>query len=173
MGEHWTEVEAVLTTLIMKLNGIDEDGIDILFTTGSIEIRNETKIRRVQAVLQKEDVKPRPGVHTDMNVSLSNILSSYLKNLRRGPKLWSKSAAQFDRGFTLIALTDGIWRGMRKTDLISDTISKLTKSLHELQGHSLEQRLVSIEFIQFGDDQNARKRLEFLDNSLAQSENLP
>ncbi|KAL8716475.1 MAG: hypothetical protein Q9225_006202 [Loekoesia sp. 1 TL-2023] len=164
MEQHWEEATTVLTTLMKKIKGIDADGVDLWFTTGSVQVRNCTKSSTFVEAMRDKSAMPRKGLHTDMNRSLGAILSSFLQQMKSKPK--STSLRAIERGFTLIVLTDGAWEGMRQKDTIDRTIAHFAQSLREVQGHSLLQRPVSIEFIRFGNDKQAIEYLERLDHDL-------
>ena len=168
MLEHWDEATTVLSTLMYMVKGIDKDGIDLWFTTGPVQLRNCTKSKQLVEGMKERGAMPRRGLHTDMNRSLGVILSSYLQQMKNKTK--STTLKEIERGFTLIVLTDGTWAGMRQEDAINRTISDFSERLRDIQGHSLIQRPVSIEFIRFGNDARANDFLKRLDHGLKNQE---
>lgn len=170
MEEHWREATTVLTTLMTKIKEIDKDGIDLWFTTGPVQVHKSTKSKQLAEAMRNKSAMPSQGVHTDMSRPLGNILSSYLGQMKHKP--W-KNLRDIARGFTLIVLTDGIWEGMRHEEAILRTIVDFTQSLRQIQGHSLVPRLVSIEFVRFGNDPHAIRVLEGLDKRLNKFDEIP
>ncbi|KAG8525536.1 uncharacterized protein KY384_009180 [Bacidia gigantensis] len=162
MNEHWEEATTLLSALIYKTKGIDKDGVDLGFTTGSVQLHNCKTSKKLVEVMKTMGAMPRPGLHTDMNRSLAIILSSYLQRLKKTSS--STTLKDIERGFTLIVLTDGAWTDtQQQQDAIDRTILGFSRSLREIQGYSLVQRPVSIEFIRFGKDERANKSLKRLD----------
>jgi hypothetical protein len=61
--------------------------------------------------------------------------------------------------------TDGIWEAMKNKDDVKSLIVTFAKELKDILG-DFKKRPVSIEFVQFGDDEDASYRLWILDNHL-------
>ena len=168
MRDHWEEASILLTLLVDKIKGIDADGIDLRFTTGAIELLDSSKTSKFEDAMRNKRAQPRRGLYTDMNQSLGIILSSYLQRLEKKTK--STRLKDIERGSTVIVLTDGKWEGMLQKEAISRTIADFSNSLRQVQGLSLVRRPVSIEFISFGQDEQAISFLERLDHELKAQE---
>ena len=67
----------------------------------------------------------------------------------------------------MIILTDGLWQGMLNEHAVDQKIIEFTQQLAKINGDSLRERTVSIEFVQFGNDAHATERLQCLDHDLS------
>ena len=93
-----------------------------------------------------------------MSITLSNVLPHYYQDQTNKPAA------------NIYILTDGVWsEGLYCLLTIQDHITGLVKHL------STNSRLkhVGIEFIQLGDDEVGKERLEFLDNDGLQHYDVP
>ncbi|EXJ79744.1 serine/threonine protein kinase [Capronia epimyces CBS 606.96] len=153
----WGVATYVLETLTLKLAGLDEDGLDLVFTIGEEFNINNARRANSAARFQKamQEMTPKdPGdadeefLRTDMTAVLGRVFDEYLKTDRH-------------KAMTLLILTDGLWLGSVKEDVVEKKIADFVKELN-----SMEPRRFSIEFIRFGDDRTAIKRLEALDNAM-------
>lgn len=160
MGEHWYEATELLDVLVKKAKGLDDDGMDLKFTTGNITLDGEnsaSKFRdRMNAARPK--MRSQERAHTDLRSSLGNILHGYISRLKHYPSGNVKDVV-------LLILTDGIWAGMEKKDEVGQHIKKFSNELKALD-YDLKQRPFSVEFIQFGNNKLATQRLRYLDDYL-------
>jgi len=150
MGPHWEAVGYVLETLAMKLAGIDEDGLDLDFTLGGINVRKAAGLtapkKFVDAMALANPNKPDRGmIETDMSAKLGPIFDKYNPAKR----------------MTLIVLTDGVWA---KKEGVEEMIAGFVKKLSAR--NKAELRRFSIEFVRFGADEVAKERLKWLDDNL-------
>ena len=102
-------------------------------------------------------------MHTDMRGSLGNIFDKYITDARR-----KKQYNSDIKNLTLIVLTDGKWEGTKNKEEVNRKIVYFSRELEGIIGN-LKDRPVSIEFIQFGYDEDATYRLKALDNDLKYS----
>ncbi|KAL8698877.1 MAG: hypothetical protein Q9201_006328 [Fulgogasparrea decipioides] len=158
MKNDWFQATYLLETLVMKAFGQDPDGMDLSFTTGSVKIQQQEKSSVF--VNKMKQGYPKPGVGTNMVESLSKIFDQYLTRLRS-----SKSRT---KDVTLIVLTDGLWSGTTRKDGVKDKIVELLAGLDRVN-HNMKHRPFSIEFVQFGFDEDATRRLKDLDNFLREN----
>lgn len=158
MKDFWYEANYLLETLVMKASGQDENGMDLIFTSGPIKVENRNGKSDFLKAMKNERAQPKPGIRTDMRKPLGNILSKYLEELKPHSKEKFKN-------LTLIVLTDGVWEGMRDKDEVNQKIVSFVQGLRDAIG-DLKDRPVSIEFIQFGNDADASYRLQRLDNDM-------
>jgi hypothetical protein len=161
MSRFWDEATFLLETLVMKVVSIDQDGVDLSFTSGSMEVTSHKELKRFTAAMRDKTVVPTPGVHTDMTRTLGPILSTYLRTLKSGLKRGSVG-----RGLTLIVLTDGLWQGMLDGSALAKMIADFATQLVEVVG-TFRDRTASIEFVSFGNDDHAIERLRRLDDNLS------
>lgn len=160
MKGFWDEAKFVLETLLMKAVGLDEDGMDLTFTSGSCNVEGQEKGKQFMKAMQRSGAVPIDGMHTDMAKALQEILDNYLMQARR-------SYPQVKKNLTLIVLTDGIWNGTLDKDKVRRVVVDFCVSLEKIRGKDIRiERPVSIEFIQFGKDKEATVRLRHLDDDL-------
>jgi hypothetical protein len=157
MAEHWDEATFLLETLVMKAHGQDPDGPDLIFTNDGRELKREKDAAAFRRVMQS--VRPRKGnhVHTNLKTALTPIFNNYLSMVRQTNNKSKVSA------LTVIVLTDGLWKGMADQNEITDKIVLFYKQLTQKMDGMMQDRQVSIQFIQLGDDEEARERLRRLD----------
>jgi hypothetical protein len=173
MGDFWDEAAELLEVLVMKAKGLDPDGMDLSFTSGPINVRNKDDEKLFTEAMDNHNAKPNDTTPTDMSTPLGDILFSYLQDLKTGnksrdngnKKKKSSSSANERRKLTVIIFTDGIWDGMDNKAQVDNTIIDFSRELEKEVGR-LQKRLVSIEFVQFGNDPDATHRLRHLDNDL-------
>ena len=155
MKTGWYRATYLLETLVMKAFHQDPDGMDLNFTTGTVKV--EGKDKSSVFVTGMEKGHPKLGVTTNMVESLSKIFNDYVTRLR--------NSRQTTRDATLIILTDGLWAGTNRKQGVKEKIIQFLQVLDSLH-HSMKHRPFSIEFVQFGDDPVATRRLKHLDNFL-------
>jgi hypothetical protein len=160
MEEHWGEVKYLLETLVMKVDRLDENGIDLMFTNETSKLENEKSISSIMRLMNSSKVEPKLGTFTDMKKSLGDILSAYLLRVDRGITYHNPP-----KDLTLIVLTDGKWVGDSDKRKVTDKIVTFAMDLQNKIG-SLKDRPVSVEFIQFGNDEDATYRFRQLDDGL-------
>ena len=171
MDRFWYEAMYLLETLIRKARNQDPDGMDLFFTSGSVKVEGyESRMKIVKGFKDDrftkamKDPKARPalGHHTNPLTKMSEILDSYLDEVRR-----QKYRGIPHKKMTLIVLTDGLWEGMNDKEGVRNLIIQVVTKLREIIGDvKLNERPLSIQFIQFGDNPDAEYRLWSLDNQL-------
>lgn len=157
----WYEATYLLETLVKKAVGQDENGMDLTFTAGPVKVENKNRWSDFKKAMCDARAIPTPDLHTDMRKSLGNIFQKYIEELEGKRRFPQKEV----KNLTLIVLTDGIWAGVRNKDEVNQKVVSFAKELGRRIG-DLKERPVSIEFIQFGHDEEASYRLRHLDNDL-------
>jgi len=122
-----------------------------------------TQERRGPALLEKMQdsnarADPRHRWQTDITTKLESLFLNYLSYV-------SKSRRKV-RNLMIIIFTDGKWEGMKNKHEIENSIAGFVGKLKNAQNGYLLSRQVSFQFIQFGDDEDARHRLQRLDDDL-------
>ncbi|KAL8962851.1 MAG: hypothetical protein Q9193_000811 [Seirophora villosa] len=162
MKPHWPMAKALLKVLVHKIAGQHENGLDLTFTLGSQKLENQKcNSKNWEKVMER--ARPMPETRTNMKRPLGEIFSRFLKQVQQHMKYRSTQSV---RKLTLIVLTDGIWAGMGNTQAsINDIIVSFVQRVEKHIGDLID-RPVSIEFIQFGKDQEATYRLRQLDTEM-------
>ena len=159
MEANWYEATYLLETLVEMAEGLDEDGMDLRFTTGTVKL--EGKDSATKFVNSMKKARPIKGTRTDLRSSLGDVLDVYknkLRERRMHPSITVKDVV-------LLILTDGIWAGLDDKQLVAEKLKDFQKGLKDIDD-SLKLRPFSVEFIQFGNDEDATKRLIYLDDYL-------
>ena len=155
---NWYEATYLLKTLVRKAAGQDEDGIGLVFTSGSVELTRKSRASDFGDAMAK--ARPQAGVLTNMKERLGDIFTDYQKE--GNAKLRSKGKKE---SMTLIIFTDGIWAGMRNKNDVDQRIIHFVRRL-EQKAEDYRERPFSIQFVQFGHDPDATWKLESLDRDL-------
>jgi hypothetical protein len=171
MDPFWFEAQYLLETLVMKAHHIDTDGMDLMFTSGPITVKNSDKVDDFTKAMENPSAQPSKGVKTDMAMALANIFDQYLAeiNEQKGQKekgfFFKRGKEKKVKELTLIIFTDGIWNGLRDKDEVTEKIVAFITKL-QTRTDSLKDRRFSIQFIQFGDDAAATFQLQHLDDDM-------
>ena len=154
MTDHWYEATYVLGILVEMAKGLDEDGMDLRFTSGTIKLEGKDSSNKFVSSMNK--ARPTQGTRTDPRLSLGNILDTYANKLRSKEKFPNNRV----KDLVLIVLTDGIWAGMQDKYAIAAQLKNISKKVD----YSLKQRPFSVQFIQFGYDEAATQAFRYLDD---------
>ncbi|KAB5540386.1 hypothetical protein GE09DRAFT_254884 [Coniochaeta sp. 2T2.1] len=176
----WEWATFLVETLAMKLARIDDDGLDLVFTSGAGAEYNLTKEKSASA-FKLAMQRAEPKVHaprTDMSICLGEISRSY----------WSKVHR---KKLTLIIVTDGMWgllpssssgsgnsggsgSGPARENPVDNKITNFLKDLRATVGESkVEDRWFSIQFISFATNPLAHAYLKFLDSGFWKKHGIP
>ena len=170
MAVHWQEATELLTTLIRRAIGYDDDGIELYFTS-------QENMQTPAVKLQKQRVadftramgKARPVAHsylpqgTDIVPWISMVMGRYL---------WEKKKPK-----TIIILTDGIWQGMNDEYAVDNLIIRNLQQLKTIHSDTVandyisiieEMRPLTIQFVRFGQHPHGSDRLQRLDDRLVE-----
>ena len=167
----------MLDVLAQKIEPHDEDGLDLTFTEGNVEVLHSKNKKWPFRKRDFEDAMDRSRPKTDRRMpsptnmpdALNRIFEHYLINAERDAKRGRP------KRFTLIILTDGKWslEGQQLIDVRTKIWQFMTHCnniwvplLKPGERKADSQRPVSIQFVQFGDDLGARLSLRYLDNGL-------
>jgi hypothetical protein len=161
MLNHWGRAKHLLETLVMKAEGLDEDGVDLAFTQGSVKAENAKGKSKIMKKMSDPEAVPRLGIETDIRVRLQEIFDDYIRDAKRKQQNNTKF-----KNLTIIVLTDGLWGSTGDKGDLNRSIVNFAQSLEKIMGRPLTDRPVSIEFIQFGKDPDATLRLKRLDDEL-------
>ncbi|ERF73563.1 hypothetical protein EPUS_07497 [Endocarpon pusillum Z07020] len=163
MERFWPSVRELLLILVTKSQHIDENGMELKFTCSESKFKPSNKVAAFAAEMDKRTHQPMTGEHarqTNMSITLGSMLRNYLTQFSR--------KKTHTRKMTIIVLTDGIWAGMTENFAVDKEIIEFNQKLSQLGCNDLEhdERRVSIQFVRFGDDPTAIRRLKRLDDQL-------
>jgi hypothetical protein len=150
MKSHEAEVKRILEILAYLVKDSDPDGLDLYFTCSKRKFREKDPVKLVSKFASNI-----PGGLTEIRRSLSLIIDNYIKGFDRN-KL--RKLFRPIRSLNIYVLTDGIWQP--NTDL-TPPIQRLVQKLNDNGKYQ-----VGIQFISFGNNVEALKRLDELDDKL-------
>ena len=149
-GRSWQETTEALKTITPICTQHDADGIDIYFLNekDKEEYKHITMPAAVEIFFGS--VRPRGGTPTGSR--LHAILKPYLRNLE------TKGEDKV-KPLNIIVITDG-----RASDDVESVILSAARKLDRLEAPAWQ---IGIQFFQVGEDREAKKMLEELDDGLA------
>ena len=162
MATYRSEVEGVLEVLGYMVTKLDPDGVDMFFTTSNISIK---RCKDPQSLLRKLKAASFNG-NSNMELRLGRLLHDYemrLDNQKNSIRKISNVFRSLDlhRRRNIYVLTDGLWQpGCNVVAVIGSMVDKLE------QQHIAHKHQIGIQFIRFGDNQDAKVLLRHLDDEL-------
>ncbi len=165
MKPYWREADELLGVLMDTAYRIDDDGIDFSDTNGQVQIFGTNDKTRIQKAMK--DAEPQGSMRTDMRVALGSLFAEYHRKLYELHR-----SHQPLRKMTVIVLTDGLWEGTLEKEDVEKNIVDFVQKVFDIFG-TLEERPVTIQFIQFGQNSEATSRLRFLDEGLKPTYGIP
>lgn len=163
MAEYWYLATFVLEKLI-QITRTNVAALELDFTNEGFKFRISDMMDAsfVRDMMKSSKVWPRPAFQVDLSYKVGALLREWVGTFRDK----SLSQRQDQKSMTIIILTDEKWIGTNKEGDISDCIVREMKALYRLSGDRTSKRPISIQFIAFGDDADALKRLKTLANDL-------
>ena len=139
------------------LKRYDENGMDVYFAS----VKEGLNSKHVKPLMTRVAGHPRRGT-SNIGSCLENLVTEYIDKIQARHR---KSAFHFRSEKPLkplngYVLTDGIWK------TTSDAERPIKKLVTTLELHQRNADQVGIQFIFFGDNQQAREKLERLDDDL-------
>ena len=153
MTAHEAEVKRILGILAYLVKDSDPDGLELYFTCSKKKFKEKDPTKLVTGFTTN-----KPGGLTDIRIRLGSIIDDYIKGFDRN---WLKRKLKPVRSLNIYVLTDGIFQP--NTDLTPP----LQRLINKLNEHGQYQ--VGIQFISFGNDTEALKRLDEWDDKLSLS----
>jgi hypothetical protein len=152
----------------MKLARLDDDGLDLIFSTGTeYDLRECKNAADFKSGMEKAEPKPS-SPPTDMSVCLGEIFRPYLQQRKYATK-----------GLTLIVVTDGMWSVSASQDRGNAVENKIVDFVNDLMNISkdvkskVEDRWFSIQFISFATDPRAHANLKHFDSAMWKRHGIP
>jgi hypothetical protein len=167
MVAHWAEVEDVMKTLMMKLKGVDDNGVDVHVTGNQESVPQTNEFTKVQKAIER--TAPPGQIEIDIPAALGRIFNHYYTKQAE-----NRRTHRALRRMTLYVLTDGIWDGTLDVDnLVDEKIASFIRKVAKVFEEDFSVRPCTIQFIQFGNDPKATQRLRRLDDDLPAMANIP
>lgn len=177
MAKFWKHATYLLRILVWRSLKLDEDGMELVFNNGKpdrgLKPKGKGKKQKPEDFVKKmDDAKPNPDgkVKTNMKWGLESILGTHMKDHCDGDTL--------KRGLTILVLTDGLWAANKDED-VDEYLASFIKTNPATRGwdgdsthDQSRRRPIGIQFIRFGHDPDAIRRLQRLDDELKNREDL-
>ncbi|KAL2278790.1 hypothetical protein FJTKL_14133 [Diaporthe vaccinii] len=156
MLPHWENLKTTLLALAMKIGSLDKDGLDLVYTCGDTNNVNGAKGWEIPKAFEQSIDRARSIMDQQDKTNIEETLSKCFD---------SHSATNLGQRQTLIVLTNGLWEGSKDCDSAETEIARYVDALRK-NLKKREKRWFTIQFIAFGQDQKALKRLQELDDNL-------
>jgi len=169
MRQHWSEVINLLDSLAYLVKKFDRNGMDLYFTHSDTKVHAKKSRKLVETVRKHQPPLAIPGRerYTDIDASLGNLLEQYRKRIQKyGDRRRSAPFHCDVKKMIVYVFTDGQWQP-HSDQSIERTLRLLVETLKR---YLRRPKQIGVQFIQFGDDNDARKCLEWLDNGLGLGE---
>lgn len=163
MRPHWKRAKLVLETLAMKVGPLDENGLDLLFTIGQEYNRENIKGFDIPPVFRAamddaQAPEDEQSLYTPMAEALKSRLSEYRNDM--------------SKKLTIIVLTTGEWEN-GNTDDVERGIAENFRKMSAMLADFYTERWCTIEFVSFGDNEQALQRLKDLDDTFSERYSIP
>ncbi len=165
MIEYWSEVDDLLHSLAYAVKKCSHNGLELRYTHVDEKVHSTNSTDLVNSVRK---FKPPYATgndrrYTDIETSLGSFLDDYRQRIEKYAKRRLTQHLHHDvKRVNVYVLTDGRWQPESDAS-IGESFRRLVSTL-KLHGRNPKQ--IGVQFIQFGDDAEARQRLERLDNGL-------
>jgi len=164
MRPEWKKAKLVLETLAMKVGPLDENGLDLLFPIGREYGRENVKGFDIPpsfraAMDDAQAPEDERSLYTPMAQALNLILSEYRNDM--------------SKKLTIIILTTGEWENGNTSDDVERVIADNLRTMSVMVPNFFADRWCTIEFVSFGDNEQALQRLKDLDDTFSQRYDIP
>lgn len=165
MLSHLGEMLALLDILAYILKSKEPDKMELLFTMDRGDEGFKKHSTQLVDMVKRHffDIAPDVSRVSNMERRLEILARTYNEKLKGKPKarfLHGSQSLVFVRPISVYIFTDANWQPASEA---TEPIKELVKALEE-SGKPKDQ--VSIQFIQFGNDLEGTRKLNFLDNGL-------
>jgi hypothetical protein len=164
MTKYWSAARDIVELLVRHGTKFDDNGVDFYVTNHVTDPGTRRRGQKDFNGIRKSMLQAYPKLEyaTDMPDELGKLFTTNVANLmlaqRRGFPL---------RKMTFFILTDAEWEGTDNRNAVGDKIVNFVNKAFSILG-DLEDRAVSIQFIQFGRGEQATEDLRKLDDELGQ-----
>lgn len=165
MIQYWPEVDELLHSLAYVVKKFSHNGLELRYTHVDEKVHSSNSTDLVHSVRKHKppyatgnDIR-----YTDIETSLGRFLDDYRDRIEEYANgRISRYFYHEVKRVNVYVLTDGRWQ--------PESDASIEESLHRLvstlKRHGKNPKQIGIQFIQFGDDPDARKCLERLDSGL-------
>lgn len=164
MRPQWKRAKLVLETLAMKVGPLDENGLDLLFAIGQEYGKENVKGFDIPTVFRAAmDEAQAPELDRSLLTPMAQKMNSILAEYRN----------DMSKKLTIIVLTTGEWEHGNVPDDVERVIAENLRNMSALLRDFYSERWCTIEFVSFGDNEQALQRLKDLDDSFSERYGIP
>jgi hypothetical protein len=155
MAKYWDNVVNVFEALSYIVKGTDNDGLDLFFT---ISGRSSTRVKETSKLIPQVKGQKRHSqeAKNDIDFRLTEILQPRTERLNKGGFFGIRKP----KPLSLYILTDGMW------DFEDAAQEPIINAVQKLSDARKGRKEIGIQFISFGNNTDALRRLEHLDRGL-------
>lgn len=157
MAAHWPQLQRTIRALLHKVRELDDDGIDMYFTQGGLQAKQQ---KNHENVMSKLEAFPQQGVQTHAPSSLNDVFDDYKRRAADARRHHSKQ-----KQLKLLFLTDGLWCTITERQKISVVIKKFITDLERVL-LTFDEHSVGIEFVRFGTNLDVIEAFRWLDDEV-------
>ncbi|KKY29974.1 putative serine threonine protein kinase [Diaporthe ampelina] len=161
MKEHSAQIEVSFQTLAYIAKSIDPDDLELSFVS---KPRNIFKSRKTSPLIEelRQHLNKHMSVKGRIESSLSTLINEKIMRRLPLPIPLLGQVPPWSKPITIFVFTDGKWgEGVRPGNGLTEPISKV---MREMKKRGLNRTHVMFQFLRFGDDEEGREHLVYLDN---------
>jgi hypothetical protein len=162
MRPHWNQLIELSHSLAYLVKHFDSNGFDLYYTHSSESIRSSWKSTDLASNVRQQEPPKSPKRYTDIETKLGSFLDDYRQRIENYHRRTSGFFHRDVKRMLVIVLTDGKWQP-HSDEAIEGTLRRLASTLRECKRNPKQ---IGVQFIRFGDDPDAQRRLDRLDNEL-------
>ncbi|OTA62684.1 kinase-like protein [Hypoxylon sp. EC38] len=164
--QHREAVSNTFIALSYLAKKIDEDGLDLFFTSQPSERFHKRRTSKLLSEVQQHFIRHPNSGTSGMEASMGQVIDYIIKKLDNRPTTFTGLPGIAQRlkqqpRITLIVFTDGRW-GNGSTN-ISGVVQEIQRLIDNVKSRGLGRTTVTIQFIRFGNDPESICRLKSLD----------
>ncbi|OTA97618.1 hypothetical protein M434DRAFT_391812 [Hypoxylon sp. CO27-5] len=163
--QHREAVSNTFIALSYLAKKIDEDGLDLFFTSQPSERFHKRRTSKLLSEVQQHFIRHPNSGTSGMEASMGQVIDYIIKKLDNRPTTFTGLPGIAQRlkqqpRITLIVFTDGRW-GNGSTN-ISGVVQEIQRLIDNVKSRGLGRTTVTIQFIRFGNDPESICRLKSL-----------
>ena len=161
MKEHSAQIEVSFQTLAYIAKSIDPDDLELSFVS---KPRDIFKSRKTSPLIEelRQHLNKHMSVKGRIESSLSTLINEKIMRRLPLPIPLLGQVPPWSKPITIFVFTDGKWgEGVRPGNGLTEPISKV---MREMKKRGLNRTHVMFQFLRFGDDEEGREHLVYLDN---------
>ncbi|KAL2075033.1 hypothetical protein VTL71DRAFT_8813 [Oculimacula yallundae] len=173
MGKYWPWARDLVAVLVALLHGQDDNGMEIYFTSSTKTYGPFTEPNEFVSIINQMNPKTRQSDNLQEQGD-NHARQEKADDIRKvlGRILDKVGEETYHRKLTLIILTDGVWKGITEKRTVAEMIVSKLEMWYDkaLLKEMMQDRGVSLQFVQFGNDPQASAVFGLMDDNLRASD---